>query len=127
MEIGHVIARLRNEKEISQRKLATDLNVSSSVVGLWESNKRLPSLECFISLIDYFAVSADLLLENDRKISPVEYQSAVKITPETKKILDTFELLNDDNKDILIGEAKKTLKNQRIEEKRESMPVAKAT
>lgn len=127
MEIGHVIARLRNEKEISQRKLATDLNVSSSVVGLWESNKRIPSLECFISLIDYFAVSADLLLANDRKISPVEYQSTVKITPETKKILDTFELLNDDNKDILIGEAKKVLKNQRIEEKRESMPVAKAT
>ena len=127
MEIGHVIARLRNEKKISQRKLATDLNVSSSVVGLWESNKRLPSLECFISLIDYFAVSADLLLENDRKIKPVEYQSAVTITPETKKILDTFELLNDDNKDILIGEAKKTLKNQRIEEKRESIPVAKAT
>lgn len=127
MEIGHVIARLRNEKEISQRKLATDLNVSSSAVGLWESNKRLPSLECFISLIDYFAVSADLLLANDRKISPVEYQSTVEITPETKKILDTFELLNDDNKDILIGEAKKALKNQRIEEKRESIPVAKAT
>lgn len=127
MEIGHAIARLRNEKKISQRKLATDLNVSSSVVGLWETNKRLPSLECFISLIDYFAVSADLLLESDRKISPTEYQGIVEITPETKKILDTFELLNNDNKDILIGEAKKILKSQRLEEKRESIPIAKAT
>lgn len=127
MEIGHIIANLRNEKKISQRKLASDLNVSSSVVGLWESNKRLPSLECFISLIDYFAVSADFLLKNDRKITPAEYTSTVEIAPETKKILDTFNLLNDDNKDILIGEAKKLLKSQRVEEKRESIPVAKAT
>jgi transcriptional regulator with XRE-family HTH domain len=127
MEIGHIIAGLRAEKKISQRKLAADLNVSASVVGMWETNKRLPSLECFIALIDYFEVSADLLLENDRQISPAQYQKVIELSLEAKKILDTFELLNEDNKDILIGEAKKLLKNQKIEEKRGIVPFEKAT
>ena len=121
MEIGHIIANLRTKKKISQKQLAKDINVSSSLVGLWETNKRLPSLDCFISLIDYFAISADVLLEKDRALSPVEYKTDMNIAPDVKKILDTFELLNNDNRDILIGEAKKLLKSQRLEEKRESL------
>lgn len=127
MEINHKIAQLRTAKNISQRKLAKDLGVSSSVVGMWETNKRLPSLECFISLIDYFEVSADFLLEKDRKLNPAEYKSEIELSATTKKILNAFTLLNEDNQDILIGEAKKLLKQQRLEEKRTTVPVAKAT
>lgn len=119
MNLGHTIAQLRAERKISQRQLAKDLSVSIGVVGMWETNKRLPSLECFISIIDYFAVSADFLLRDDRKIKPENRISAAdEHSIEVKKILETFYALNEDNKDILIGEAKKLLKNQRLEEKR---------
>lgn len=129
MEIGHTIAQLRTEKKISQKKLAQDLNVSTGLVGLWETNKRFPSLDHFISLIDYFAVSADLLLEHERKLKPGQYSSITNtFAPETKKIIDTFSELNEDNQDILLGKAKELLKEQRIEEKRSaSLPIAKAT
>lgn len=128
MEIGHIISQLRHEKNISQKKLANDLNVSFGLVGLWETNKRIPSLESFISLIDYFSVSADFFLEKDRKLKPEQYMNrTVDVSMETKKILDTFQLLNEDNQDILIGEAKKLLKTQHIEEKRKVVSVAKAT
>lgn len=129
MNLGHTIAQLRAEKNISQRQLAKDLSVSVGVVGMWETNKRLPSLECFISIIDYFAVSADFLLKDDRKIKfDNNLYTADEQAVEVKKILETFYALNEDNKDILIGEAKKLLKNQRLDEKRSSsMAIQKAT
>lgn len=128
MQIGHVISQLRTQRNISQRQLANEINVSPGLVGLWETNKRLPSLECFVLLIDFFSVSADLLLENDRELKPNQFNSiSTNDVPGSTKILDTFVQLNEDNQDILIGEAKKLLKNQRLEEKRISRPKAKAT
>ena len=128
MQIGHKISQLRNRKNISQKKLAADINVSPGLVGLWETHKRLPSLECFISLIDYFEVSADLLLEGDRKLKPGQYENTFTGVPaDSRKIMDTFSQLNEDNRDILIGEAKKLLKSQRSEEKRETLTALGAT
>ncbi len=128
MQIGLIISQLRMKKHISQKRLAADINVSSGLVGLWETNKRLPSLECFILLIDYFGVSADLLLEKDRKLEPGQYTDSFSAMPAgARKILETFSQLNEDNQDILIGEAKKLLKSQRSEEKRGSTPLAKVT
>lgn len=128
MQIGHKISQLRNKKKISQKQLAADLHVSAGLVGLWETNKRLPSLECFVSLIDYFEVSADLLLENDRQLEYNQYQSLFDNIPiETKKLLNTFAVLNEDNRDILIGEAKKLLKHQQSDEKNIHLPTVKAT
>lgn len=128
MQIGHKISELRNKKRISQKQLAADLNVSTGLVGLWETNKRLPSLECFILLIDYFEVSADLLLENDRKLKPEECSNSFSDLPAgSKKILNVFSKLSEDNRDILIGESKKLLKSQTYEEKKEHGLSARAT
>lgn len=128
MQIGHKISQLRNRKNISQKKLAADINVSTGLVGLWETHKRLPSLECFISLIDYFGVSADLLLENDRKLKPGQYETVYGEMPaDSRKMLDVFSQLSEDNRDILIGEAKKMLKAQKSEEKRDALTALKAT
>ena len=109
----HIYALTKN---ISQRQLAAALNVSAGVVGLWETDKRLPSYECLIALADYFMISADLLLEQDRKLNSSEYKTDT-LPAESRKIVETYLQLNEDNKDILIGEAKKLLKQQRIEEK----------
>lgn len=125
MEIGHIIAQLRTEHKISQRTLANALNVSPGVVGLWETNKRLPSFECIISIADYFSISTDVLFEKDRKLKPQEYNKTV-LTKSSQKIVETFTLLNEDNKDILIGEAKKLLKQQRLEEKSGVLPMRQA-
>lgn len=128
MQIGHKISELRNKKHISQKQLAADLNVSAGLVGLWETNKRLPSLECFILLIDYFEVSADLLLEHDRKLKPGQYANIFADLPAgSEKILNVYTKLSEDNQDILIGESKKLLKSQTYDEKRDAVPPARAT
>ena len=125
MEIGHIIAQLRAERNISQRELATALNVSAGVVGLWETNKRLPSFECVISIADFFSISTDLLFEKDRKLKPQEYNKNLQ-SKTSQKLLETFAMLNEDNQDILIGEAKKLLKQQRLEEKSGVLPMRQA-
>lgn len=128
MQIGHRIAQLRNQKRISQKQLAAELHVSAGLVGLWETNKRLPSLDSFILLVDFFAISADFLLENDRKLAPGQYKNDPADTPPaSEKLLKTFLQLNEDNQDILIGEAKKLLKSQKSEEKRQTMQMRKVT
>jgi len=126
MEIGHVIAELRNEKKISQKELAKELNVSSSLIALWETNKRSPTLDSIILLVDYFKISADKLIDVDRKLKPEQYSSPICQMPhDVQKIVDTFVLLDDDNKDILIGEAKKLLKNQRSEKRDTTSIIAR--
>lgn len=127
MEIGHTIAHLRAEKKISQRDLAAAINVSTGVVGLWETDKRLPSYECIIALADFFCISTDTLFENDRKLKPTQYKASTSTDSDTQKIVNTFSMLNEDNRDILIGESKKLFKQQQLEEKREARPIAKAT
>lgn len=112
MQIGHII---RIQKSISQKQLAADINVSAGLVGLWETDKRLPSLECLITLIDYFAISADVLLEKDRKLKPEQYKNISDMSLEAQKMFRTFMQLSEDNQDILLGEAKKLLKTQGLE------------
>lgn len=126
MQLGHIIAQLRNQNKISQKQLAQELCISHGLVGLWETNKRTPSLEYFVSLIDYFSISADVLLKNDRKLKPEQYQN-ISSSTSAQKLMNTFYSLNEDNQDILIGEAKKLLKSQYSEEKRKSTPIANAT
>lgn len=126
MQIGHKISQLRMEKNISQKQLAADIHVSAGLVGLWETNKRVPSLESFVTLIDYFAVDADLLLEFDRKLPPGHYKKYMgALSSPAEKLLNTFLRLNEDNQDILIGEAKKLLKSQIYEENGKHTPPKK--
>ena len=45
MEIGRMISKLRMEKGLNQRELASLLGVSNGAIGMWETGKRQPDLE----------------------------------------------------------------------------------
>lgn len=53
---------LRKEKNISQARLAKDIEVSLSVVCYWETNRSEPTAPNIIKIADYFDVSTDYLL-----------------------------------------------------------------
>lgn len=127
MQIGHIIAKQRESVGISQKELATILNVSSSAVALWEVNKRAPSLETLIKIADYFNTSMDIFFTLDRKNTnfiPLE----IKIpSPRCQKMVEYFNSMNEESQDIIIGKSRELLRQQRLEEKRDSMlPTAKA-
>ena len=126
MEIGHVIAKLREKKGISQKELANILNVSAGAVALWEVNKRCPSLESLVNIADYFDVSMDTFFVNDRRnvnYVPFEIKHASK---QSLKLIELFESMNEESQDILYGKARELIREQRLEEKSGSNDILKA-
>ena len=57
------LKQLRKEKNISQLKLAIDLNMNQNTVSRYETGEREADYAALIQIADYFQVSIDYLLE----------------------------------------------------------------
>lgn len=66
------IKKFREELNLTQQDLADKLNCSKSVIGLYESETRKPSLEVLIKLSNIFDCSIDYLLGKTDVRKPVE-------------------------------------------------------
>lgn len=63
---GKKMALQRKLNNFSQEQLANQLNVSiSSIVAMYETNKRQPDNETIKNMAQLFSVSTDYLLDND--------------------------------------------------------------
>ena len=56
------LKKLRQERNISQLKLALDLNMNQNTISRYESMEREADYETLIKFADYFGVSLDYLL-----------------------------------------------------------------
>lgn len=67
--LGETIRQLREEKGLSQKKLAQRTGVANSTMNLYETNERNPSLSTLIKLSKVLGVSTDYLLglDSDRE------------------------------------------------------------
>lgn len=59
---GDIIRALRNERNISQERLGKKIGVTRSMIALYESGERLPSLSALIELSRVLGVTTDYLL-----------------------------------------------------------------
>lgn len=57
--IGDRLKEIRSRHGLTQKELASKLHVSVRCIKNWELNISDPSLENFITLLNYFHVSAD--------------------------------------------------------------------
>lgn len=57
------LKELRIEKGLSQKELEKELEgkITSTAIGYWELNKRVPNLDAVIILAQYFCVSLDYI------------------------------------------------------------------
>lgn len=53
---------LRKRDGLSQQELANKMNVSRSLIGMFESGQRMPSVEVLEAIADTFNVGADFLI-----------------------------------------------------------------
>ena len=60
-----VLKDLRNERKISQEKLANYMGVSRSTIAMWENEASEPDNKSLKRLSSFFGVSTDYLLENE--------------------------------------------------------------
>lgn len=56
------IKELREEKGLSMRRLASDLNIGHNTISQYESCQRTPDIETCKLFADYFNVSCDYLV-----------------------------------------------------------------
>lgn len=61
-DFSRTLALLRQEKELSQRRVATDLGISQALLSHYENGVREPGLAFVKKACDYYHVSADYLL-----------------------------------------------------------------
>lgn len=66
MEFKDRLKKLRQEKQISQQKLASAIYVSRSAIAKWENGLGLPNESSYQALLDYFGITIeDLPLNNE--------------------------------------------------------------
>ena len=58
-----ILKQLRQERGITQNKLAEKLGLSRSTIAMYETNASEPDLETLNSIASFFNVSIDYLLE----------------------------------------------------------------
>lgn len=112
MNHGYIYSELRYKAGFTQDELAQKLGISKGSVAMWETNKRTPSTETLIRLADLFGVTTDYLLGRSENPTPDSVANAPQDASRTANLLSAFEQLDTDNQDIIIGEAKKLLKQQ---------------
>ena len=62
------LKKLRKERNISQLRLAIDLNMNQNTISRYENREREADYETLIKFADYFDVSLDYLLgRTDKK------------------------------------------------------------
>ncbi len=84
-KLGTDLKVLRIYKNVSQEKMAEDLNVSRSTISNWETKRREIKLEDAILISNYFNVSMDNLF-NPKPLNSHEFKQIAKRYFENEKI-----------------------------------------
>lgn len=63
MKFGEILRALLEERNITQKQLATDLNIAPSTIGGYAQNSSEPDFRTLKLLAEYFGVTTDYLLD----------------------------------------------------------------
>lgn len=90
------LASLRNEKGLTQQKLADTLGVSKSTISLYETGDTVPDAKNIVRLCDIFGVSCDYLLCQTNYRRPKEERLTVEemgYSEKTAQALDSLDFV----------------------------------
>ena len=100
---------LRKSKGISQKELASYIDVSPSLVGMYEQGRRKPSFEILEAIADYFNINIDTLygkdeIEEPYYLDPVVSESAqaVKDNPDLRLLFDASKGMSKSDIDFVV-------------------------
>jgi len=73
------IKELRKLNNLSQKQLATSLNVSQNAVYNWENGKREPNLDMFKKIAAFFDIRLNMLLDDSYELINGEWHCNIKV------------------------------------------------
>ena len=91
------LKKLRESKNITQRKLSMDLDVSQELISRYEVGSSFPQPNMIIKIAQYFNCSTDYLLGLTDITTPVKYLSQ-NIDVKNADILNKYNSLSDEDK-----------------------------
>lgn len=68
IKIGQFIARMRKEKNLTQRQLADILDISDKTISKWETGNGLPDVSLMMPLCETLTISVNELLSGKRLV-----------------------------------------------------------
>ena len=104
MDFGDVLRTLLEERDITQKQLATDMTISPSTVGGYIQNRYEPDFKTLKRIAEYFGTSVDYLLN---------YRVGSTATHEEDEILRIFRGLTEEQKIIFSAQGKVFLRFNR--------------
>ena len=78
MAIGDKILKLRKDRKLSQQKLAKLIGTSGPIIGRYEREEMVPSVEVAGKLADVFGVTLDYLVDDTGKLSELKDKAILK-------------------------------------------------
>ena len=89
---------IRNKRNISQVKLATDIGVSQELISQYELGKSVPNCKTLLLIADYFNCSTDYLLGRTNIEIPIKYLTIDKFDSIKLDIVMKYKALYNKNK-----------------------------
>lgn len=107
------LKNLRKSKGLTQVQFAQIFQISSGTIAMWETGKRIPDTETLKQIAQYFNVSIDYLLDNEKR-PPQSFESLDDVYFSLAKELQDGEIDPDDIR--LALETIKNMKNRKASE-----------
>lgn len=104
VRIGDRILRLLQNKQITQKQLAQQLNISYSTLNGYVNNNREPDYTTIIAIANYFDVSVDYL------VGSLGNRQMDDLSAEELTLIELFRFLYDDQREFFIEQLKLILK-----------------
>ncbi len=89
MNFSQKLQNLRNGKNLSQEELAEIMNVSRQSVSKWELGQSFPEIEKLIDISNYFGVSIDSLVKDEKveaENEKIETKVSERISEQNNKL-----------------------------------------
>jgi transcriptional regulator with XRE-family HTH domain len=97
MNFGDVLRELLEERDVTQKRLATDLNIAPSTIGSYVHNNSEPDFKMLKQIAEYFGISIDYLLD---------HRTGYTATHEEDEILRIFRSLTAEQRIIFTAQGK---------------------
>jgi transcriptional regulator with XRE-family HTH domain len=94
LNIGSKISTLRKEKNWSQGDLAQKIDASREIIGKYERNENLPSIEMVAKMAQAFGVTVDFLIGSGENAS---------YDKETVERINDIQKMDTDTKNVLFN------------------------
>lgn len=97
MSFGDNLRNLIEERDMTQKELATELNIAPSTIGSYVQNTREPDFATLKLFATYFDVSVDYLLD---------YSSGETQSHQENEMLRIFRSLSSEQREICVEQSK---------------------